>query len=692
MAMLAARNTPTTTMEGWTGRIVARILPPDGEGDFEWTQKNPGARIHHPRSELTDATTLLTSDSTKKPMTENLSSFGKDTQEALTTDEVRWTILDVYLSKGEEEEQVHTNRASQELVTNAIQRMELSIAKKLEKTIPPEQVKELKREERKKSKGVETKQTVFVSSNEGPSQSEWNIDGLVNGDFWKQVATTYNPGQVCITVQVHNATIPLSVDSCPPTVTSVRAFDHFEGRVFVGIPLVVDLDLLFATHAIVDWYIGGELVCSDNVMCTPTEQDVGKEVIVSIQPLRPGHDGADYLEAYRFKHTVEERPNNAIMPLRQEWIRKRDRSDNKSLRVMTFNILAHEKAFMDVADDSSGLYPYCDDDIIARSRRAPLILHEIMAYQADVICLQEVDDTSFENLFRPALRLCGYQGFYRKKMGTREGIAMFWDTRHTFEEASENDINSYPIQGLFPKDESEIKEDWKSMYDVYDFLQEDDDLRTILTKKLGHVVQIASLTRKDSSFGPKKVVVSNTHLFFHSKGHHIRLLQLFAICHKLAKERQGYPLLFCGDFNTTPHTGGVRLLLDKHVPPNHHTAWKHLDTFCWETEGHLKEETPNMEERRKPPSVHLADSFPTLKSGYEEFPVFTHYISAFCDTLDYILTSQASETEEYGLVATNSAPMPSKEMIEKNTAMPNKEWPSDHVSLVCDFEFQTAKK
>lgn len=62
------------------------------------------------------------------------------------------------------------------------------------------------------------------------------------------------------------------------------------------------------------------------------------------------------------------------------------------------------------------------------------------------------------------------------------------------------------------------------------------------------------------------------------------------------------------------------------------------------------------------------------------------------DTLDYILASQASEKEEYGLVATRSAPMPSKEEIEKNTAMPSKEWPSDHVSLLCDFEFQTAKK
>ena len=40
-------------MEGWTGRIVARILPPNAEGDFEWTQKNPSARIH--RSKLTNA-------------------------------------------------------------------------------------------------------------------------------------------------------------------------------------------------------------------------------------------------------------------------------------------------------------------------------------------------------------------------------------------------------------------------------------------------------------------------------------------------------------------------------------------------------------------------------------------------------------------------------------------------------------
>ena len=684
MAMLAAGKN-VSRMEGWTGRVVGRILPPDGDGDYEYTAKDQAHRIN-PR-EL-DASVASSSPRDKTPLT--LSGLGQASQVALMTDEVRWVTLDVYLSKeGCQEEHVHLNRASQEEVTNALYRMEISIGKRLEQTLPQEERKEINKEEQaKKTKGeetIQTKQTVYIPSQEADTPVEWNFDGMVNEDFWKHMATEYAPGDAYITVQVHDTTIPVTIDSCPPSITAVRAFKHFEGQPFVGIPLVVDLDLLFANHAIVDWYVGGEKVCSDSVMYTPTEEDIGRDVAVLMRPVRPGHCGFEYEEAYRFEHRVEERPINAIFPLRQEWISERKRSED-SLRVMTFNVLANEKAFMDSREDNTGLYPYCDDNIIKRSRRTPLILHEILAYQADVICLQEVDMSSFETLFRPALKLFGYQGFYRQKMGTREGIAMFWSL-DTFEEANEDDVQSYSIQGLFPKSKDDILEDWKSMYDVFDFLEQDEELKTVLTKKLGHVVQIASLTRKNVSSGPKKLVVSNTHLFFHSMGHHIRLLQLFAICHKLQKVRQGYPLLFCGDFNTTPHTGGVRLLLEKHVPHNHHTAWKHLDTFSWEDEDH--ERTPTSEDNeRKPPSVHLADSFPMLQSGYAEFPVFTHYIADFCGTLDYILSSQASGTESFGLVATSCAPMPSKELIEKHVAMPSVEWPSDHVSLVCDMKFE----
>lgn len=687
MAMIVAGDKRISQqMEGWTGRVIARILPPDGEPDFEYTRKDTRHKIN-PRDLCSEQ---VAKNNDRTPLS-NLPELGKSSQEAISTNEVRWTTLDVLLSKPgcDEEQHVHMNRASQEEVSSCLHRMELSVAKKLEHTLPPEQVKTIRQDERKKKKQtVATRQTVYVPSNNENSNRvvEYNVDGSTNGDFWKQVATDYVPEEAYITVNVHGATVPVSIDSCPPTVTAVRAFHHFEGRVFVGIPLIIDMDLLFASHAIVDWYVGGEKVCNDNIMYTPTIDDIGKDVAVLIQPVRPGHNGAEYQEAYRFSHLVEERPNNAIFPLRKEWTSQRDRSNKNALRVMTFNVLAHEKAFMDCREDNTGLYPYCDDDLIKRSRRTPLLLHEILSYQADVILLQEVDESSFETLYLPTLRNHGYQGYYSMKMGTREGVAMFWDTSHTFEVANEDEMMSFTIQSLFPKDKSEILEDWNSMEDVYDFLEEDEDLKTVLTKKLGHVVQIASLTRKDSSSGgPEKLVVANTHLFFHHKGHHIRLLQLFAICHKLEKERQGYPILFCGDFNTVPHSGGVRLLLDKHVPPDHHTAWKHLDTFSWEDEGHEGEREG---EKKEPPTVRLPDSFPVLCSGYEEFPIFTHYIADFCDTLDYILTSQASKKEKYGLVATACAPMPSKEEIEKHTAMPSIDWPSDHVSLVCDMEFQ----
>jgi 2',5'-phosphodiesterase len=515
---------------------------------------------------------------------------------------------------------------------------------------------------------------------------------VVNGDFYQKVATDYAPGEVVLEVSFEDSTIPLAIDSCPPSIIAVRAFDGFQGRIYVGVPLVVDMDLIYASGAIVDWYVGRELVCSDNVLYTPTRDDLGKKVAVTMRPVRPGHDGYEYQEAYRFVHFVEERPCNGILPLRQDWTLF-ERENNDSLRVLTFNILANEKAYMDSRENNSGLYPYCDDEFLNRNRRMPLILHEILAYRAHVVCLQEVDASTFLSLFHPTLTLKGYQGYYRRKMGTREGIAMFWSL-DVFEEASKEDLQAISIQKLFPTCKEDCLEDWESMPQVCEFLKQDENLRSVVTEKLGHVVQIATLTLKDASCGPKKLVVSNTHLFFHSMGHHIRLLQLFVICHRLEKERQGHPLLFCGDFNSTPHSGGVRLLLERIVAPDHHSAWKHLDTFSWEDEDHgeATEGSGISSSTRTPPTIRLPDSFPILQSGYAEFPVFTHYILDFCGTLDYILSSQPSETEPYGLVGERCAPMPSKAEIEKHVAMPNECWPSDHVSLVCDLKFQQSRE
>jgi hypothetical protein len=51
----------------------------------------------------------------------------------------------------------------------------------------------------------------------------------------------------------------------------------------------------------------------------------------------------------------------------------------------------------------------------------------VVAWQPDVVCLQEVDDKVFAEYLAPHLALAGYGGAYTNKQGrVREGSAMFW--------------------------------------------------------------------------------------------------------------------------------------------------------------------------------------------------------------------------------------------------------------------------
>ena len=44
-----------------------------------------------------------------------------------------------------------------------------------------------------------------------------------------------------------------------------------------------------------------------------------------------------------------------------------------------------------------------------------MIVAELLSYNADVICLQEVDASIHDSLLRPVLEANGYQGFYSNK-------------------------------------------------------------------------------------------------------------------------------------------------------------------------------------------------------------------------------------------------------------------------------------
>ena len=70
-----------------------------------------------------------------------------------------------------------------------------------------------------------------------------------------------------------------------------------------------------------------------------------------------------------------------------------------------------------------------------------------------------------------------------------------------------------------------------------------------------------------------------------------------------------------------------------------------------------------------------------LTSAYGLHTSPTHVLPAYQNTLDWICYDADQ------LQLTGTAPLPSLEELTANVAMPSEEWPSDHVSLCCDFEW-----
>lgn len=80
-----------------------------------------------------------------------------------------------------------------------------------------------------------------------------------------------------------------------------------------------------------------------------------------------------------------------------------DNSENKfDFSVMSYNILSQ-----DLLEDNSHLYRHCRQPVLHWSFRFPNILKEIKHFDADVLCLQEVQEDHYGTEIRPSLESLG---------------------------------------------------------------------------------------------------------------------------------------------------------------------------------------------------------------------------------------------------------------------------------------------
>ncbi|XP_049821947.1 2',5'-phosphodiesterase 12-like isoform X2 [Aethina tumida] len=379
---------------------------------------------------------------------------------------------------------------------------------------------------------------------------------------------------------------------------------------------------------------------------TPTNEDIGHYLKLQCTPKNQTKEGP--MVETESTCIVEAGPGICQFEIRHAFTT--NKLTGKEFRVVSYNILADLYCDSDYTRET--LFPYCPPYALSIDYRKQLFRKEITGYNADIICLQEVDRKVYKNDLHPIMTQLGYAGDFCVKGGeVVEGLTLFYNT------ARFNHLQSHRIvfAEILDKDPV-LAEIWSKVA-----------VNSKLSARILERTTTLQLNVIESIDNDEVLVVANTHLYFHPDSDHIRLIHggvaikyIENFVEDLKKKtNKRISLIFCGDFNSTPECGIYKLYTTGHVPKNFIDYQSNKD-----------EAIDNLELQQP---FKLASACGT--------PKYTNFTACFADCLDYIFYDRDN------LSVVQVVPLPSVEELQQNTALPSVTFPSDHVALIADLKF-----
>lgn len=318
-----------------------------------------------------------------------------------------------------------------------------------------------------------------------------------------------------------------------------------------------------------------------------------------------------------------------------------------SFRVLTYNVLSEIYA-------NCQAYPHCPTWALAWTYRKRNLIREMALFDADILCLQEIQADHYEDHFQPYFARLGFDSCFKVKTREAMGRKGKIDGCATF----------------FRKDMFVLREQYIVEYNAIAQARTKEP-RTLNRCLKGNVGLILILDIVDGS-GP--IVIANTHLYWDPELTDVKIFQIDAFMHELEmlihNRRLGadVPVIVAGDFNSQPVS----------------SVYEFLSTgACTMTKADVPDDPYNvLTTCRLQHNLPMRSAY--LLTGAE--PSFTNYTHNFVGVLDYIWFGES-------VMATAVLEIPDERSLfgkEAETGsedgIPNAQWSSDHIALLTEFQ------
>lgn len=320
-----------------------------------------------------------------------------------------------------------------------------------------------------------------------------------------------------------------------------------------------------------------------------------------------------------------------------------------SFTLLTFNILAQDHIHR-------AAYPYCAKDSLRWNHRRVRLSAEIAAYDADIVCFQEMD--RFSDYFQPLLTRLGYDLQYYLRNGPHSDVNCVGWKRNVFKLVSSRQVS---FAGT--------------------------------TAGLGSVPNVSQMVALESLREPRlKLVVATTHLYWRMECDHIRLAQTHTLINAVMSFQEElndpeFIPMIAGDFNSDHDSMAIRAV---------------LQSPSLMAQANFQE---MLEKSKMTPQVlyNILADFTTRWPRFHD--AYAHYSSVlpgansyelpyttFClykGILDFILYAQYDShhpnTFDLRITPTALRMMPDRQVLEAEVALPNHLFASDHLALMTEF-------